>query len=106
LIYVAAYEDRSTLAHEEFYQKQVVIFQNPETYEVWRTLLYKELDEWYTDHPPASTKRKSTGGASRIPDSVAADGDEFLKVDMDNFVDLLEDVAAGVGTVGGARAGP
>ena len=34
LIYVAAYEDRSTLAHEEFYQKQVVIFQNPETYPV------------------------------------------------------------------------
>jgi hypothetical protein len=34
LIYVAAYEDRFTLAHEEFYQKQVVIFQNPETYTV------------------------------------------------------------------------
>jgi hypothetical protein len=105
LIYVAAYENRSTLAHEEFYQKQVVIFQNTETYKVWRTLLYKELDEWYTDHLQASTKRKSTGGASRIPD-VVVDGDEFLKVDMDNFVDLLDDVAAGAGTVGGARAGP
>ena len=43
LIYVAAYEDSSTLAHhEEFrdYQKQVLFFQNPEKYNVWRTLLY------------------------------------------------------------------
>jgi hypothetical protein len=105
LIYVAAYEDSSMLAHEEFYQKQIVIFQNPETYKVWRTLLYKELDEWYNDHPPASKKHKSTGGASRIADVVVG-GDEFLKVDIDNFVDLLDDDESGAGTAGGARVGP
>jgi ubiquitin len=96
LIYVAAYEDRSTLAHQEFYQKQIVIFKNPETYKVWRTLLYKELNEWYTDHPQASKKRKRTGGASRIVDVVVG-GDEYLN---ENFVDLLDNLKSGAGTVG------
>jgi hypothetical protein len=32
LIYVAAYEDRSTVAHVEFYQKQVLFYQNPANY--------------------------------------------------------------------------
>jgi hypothetical protein len=71
------------------------LFQNPEKYKVWRTLLCKELGEWYTDHQPSSKKRKSI---SRIADVV---DEEFPNVDMENFVDLL-DVAAGAG---GARAG-
>jgi hypothetical protein len=77
-----------------------LLFQNPEKYNVWRTSLYKELDEWYKDHQLSSKKRKSTGGISRIADVI---DEEFPNVDMENFVDLCyDDVAAGAG---GARAG-
>ena len=69
---------------------------------MWRALLYKELEEWYTEHPPASKKRKSTGGASRITNVVV--DEEFFPVD--NFVDFLDDLEPGACTAGGARAGP
>ena len=45
LIYVSAYEDRSTVAHVEFYQKQVLFYRNPAKYKMWRSLLYKEWEE-------------------------------------------------------------
>jgi hypothetical protein len=62
LIYVSAYEDRSTVAHVEFYQKQVAFYQDATHYKMWRSLLYKELDEWFAEHPP-TRKRKSHGTA-------------------------------------------
>jgi ubiquitin len=102
LIYAAAYEDCSTLDHEKFHQKQVVRFQNRDNYKIWRALLYKELEEWYTEHPPASKKRKRSSGASRIANVIV--DEEFFPVD--NFVDFLEDLESDVGTAGGARAGP
>ena len=71
LIYVAAYQDRSTVDHVEFYQKQVALYQNPARFKMWRSLLYKELDEWYKEHLP-SKKHKSYGATSGSP-SVAVD---------------------------------
>ena len=62
LIYVSAYEDRSTVAHVEFYQKQVVLYQNPANYKMWRSLLCKELDGWYPEHQPTK-KYRSYGTA-------------------------------------------
>jgi hypothetical protein len=102
LIYVSAFDDRSLVAHDEFYQKQVLRFQNPANYRMWRSLLFKELEEWYTKHPPSSKKRKSTGGASQITDIVV--DEEFFPVD--NYIDFLDNPESGAGTAGGARAGP
>ena len=102
LIYVSAFDDRSLVAHDEFYQKQVLRLQNPANYRMWRSLLFKELEEWYTKHPPSSKKRKSTGGASQITDIVV--DEEFFPVD--NFIDFLDNPESGAGTAGGARAGP
>ena len=96
LIYVAAYEDRSTVDHLAFYQKQVAFYQNPAYYKMWRALLFKELDEWYKEYP-ATKKRKSYGTASGSAGVVVVDR-EFKNVD--NFIDFI-DVAA---HAGGARA--
>jgi hypothetical protein len=101
LIYVAAYEDRSTLAHVEFYQKQVALFQNPATYKIWRSLLYKELDEWYKEHPPTK-KRKSYGAASGSPSVVA----DYQIRNVDNFVDLLDDDVDVAGAPAGRASAP
>jgi hypothetical protein len=83
LIYVAAYEDRSMVAHVEFDKKEAVFLQNPEKYKIWRSLLYKELDERYKVHPPLSKKCKSSGTASERAAIVV----ERQFIYMDNFVD-------------------
>ena len=95
LIYVAAYEDRSLVEHEQFYQDQVAFYRNPAYYKIWRSLLYQELHAWYQEHPRSSKKRKSCGKASG---HVAVVNRTFQH--MDDFVDLLDDD----GGAGGARA--
>ena len=97
LIYVGAYPDRATVDHVEFYQKQVALYQNPARYKMWRSLLYKELDEWYKEHPP-SKKRRSRGAASGSSSVVA----DYELPEVADFIDLL-DVAAGAGGAGHCR---
>ena len=88
------------MAHVEFYQQQVLFYQNPANYKMWRSLLYKELDTWYKDHPPSSKKRRSYGSSSGSPSVVVRR--EFLNVD--NFVDLLDDATGAGGASAGAPA--
>jgi hypothetical protein len=95
LIHVAAYNDRSTLAHAVFYQKQVLLYQNPANYKMWRSQLYKELDEWYKEHLP-SKKRKIHGAALGNP--IVVVNSEFKDVDY-------LDVVTGAGGGGAPAAG-
>jgi hypothetical protein len=61
LIYIAAYEDRSLVAREKFYNEELAFLKEPQN-AVWRGFLYKELGAWYTKHW-VSKKRDSAGGA-------------------------------------------
>ena len=101
LIYVAAYEDRSKVDHEKIYSREVVWLNKPEN-KMWRSCLYKELEEWYRVHPPSSKKRKSTGKA--VGEIVDVDDDrQFISVD--NFVDpLAGDAAATAAALAAAAA--
>jgi hypothetical protein len=94
LIYVAPYGDRSMVDHEEFYENQVAFYRDPAYYKIWRSLLYRELDAWYTEHP-SSKKRRSKGAASG---RVTVVNRKFQNVD--DFIDLLDDDAG----AGGASA--
>ena len=64
----------------------------PAYYTMWRALLFKEVDEWYKEHPPTK-KCKSYGTPSGSPGVVVVDR-EFKNVD--NFIDFI-DVAARAG---------
>jgi hypothetical protein len=66
---------------------------------MWRSLLYKELDDWYKEYQP-SKKRKSLGAASGRHIVVF---DRKFK-DVVNLVDYL-DIATNAGGAGAPAAG-
>jgi hypothetical protein len=48
--------------HETIYNREVAWLNKPEN-KMWRSLLYNELDQWWSVHPPSSKKRKSISNA-------------------------------------------
>jgi len=100
LIYVAAYEDRSRVDHETIYNREVAWLNKPEN-KMWRSLLYKELEQWWSVHPPSSKKRKSISNAVG---ATVIDDDDRRYMSVDNFVDPLAGAASQAGALAGADA--
>jgi hypothetical protein len=100
LIYVAAFKDRSTLPHEDFYGDVLAMFKGSGQ---WRGRLYNELEAWYKDFQPS--KRRRSHGASTSRENNANSTRVF--VDLDDFVDPLNpQAAAGADAPAAAAAAP
>jgi hypothetical protein len=100
LIYVAAFKDRSTLPHEDFYGDVLEMFKGSRQ---WRGRLYNELDAWSKDFQP-SKRRRSHGASTSRENNVNR---TRVLVDLDDFVDPLDpQAAAGADAPAAAAAAP
>ncbi len=87
LIYIAAFKDRSNVPHEVFYNTKVAYLRSAALR--WRTDLYIKLAAWYEKYPPSKKRSRSSGA------TVVDDVGEFVRaykiVNLDEFVDPLQD---------------
>ena len=86
-MYVAAFKDRSNVAHEIFYNTKVAYLKSAAPR--WRTDLYMELAAWYEKYPPSKKRGRSSG--AKVVDDVGEFVRAYKIVDLDEFVDPLQD---------------
>ena len=102
LIFVAAFKDRSNLAHEAFYQRTLNKINNSKQ---WRGQLFLAVEAWYKDFQPNKRRRSNRPRANG--EAVNDAGDSYK--DIDQFVDPLDEGearanAAAAGAEGAGRA--
>ena len=95
LIYLSPYSKKGDVPHNEYYERQLSLFEHPAN-AGWRDALRTKLEEWYEMHPPVASRKRSRSsvGARR---SVSVDDDDFLFPS-----EIRDDNGAG----GGAAAAP
>ena len=97
LIYLSPYSKKGDVPHNDYYDRQLSLFEHPAN-AGWRDALRTKLEEWYEMHPPASRKRsRSSCGARR---SVSVDNEDFM------FPSEIRDDCAGGGAAAVAAPPP